>query len=241
MNEELKELPDHAHYPICAGRLNYIDKYCRRIFVVTCIISLAFIMISFTTTRIPLLALIPYKLFNGTILLSITLQCVEALIMALLAAFGYGRRKFCNVVLFVIYTAMTVVSLFSHYEINSICFIITGIIGMLVTFRSYSIFSDHRRLTEIEGYPYFNERFAYQEDHKSYTPYFENVERNAPGNEMKQPEKVQPVDFTGNEQPADMQDMPDMPDITVSAPDNGTERIFRPEREKFCTSGIKKN
>lgn len=231
-NPELSEQQNHGHYPVCLGRKTAIEKYCRRIFgyaFFSCIIMSVFTLfgVNFAVISwIPSLLGQPYEVSH------ILTQLAILIGMLIISAFGCGQRKFYNVILLVIYLAVTVISLFSEETISRICGFIIGAAGVLTCYKAPFVMLEYNQLMQTEGFPLFNEHLAEQEENRIYKSIHDRECYNDGfDNSMIQPKETKETAFTGRNIYAEM---PEMLDLPIPASSNDAEKVFSVGSEKFC-------
>lgn len=169
-NPELTELPEHGHYSACRGRMTEIDAYCRRCFACTAIICTAMIVLTWMTLRFSVISLIPNLIGDGSNPAGNLIQTLILLGIIVMSGLSTGKYKIFNAVIFLLYCAMLICCAFSRNP-GDIFTSLFSIAGIIFTFRSIKVFLDYRQLSRTEGFPDFNERLTYQEEHREYTPY----------------------------------------------------------------------
>jgi len=154
-NPLLEEKPDHAHYTACLARKDEIDRYCNRAFSYTVFISIVMAVITLTTTEIPLVSLIP-GLFGGSWSVPhIFIQLLELVGLCILAAAACSKKKILLVVLMIFYIALTGASLVTGTFPGVFIAFMFGIIGFMLTVKSFFIYRDYEQLKTTEGWPHF--------------------------------------------------------------------------------------
>lgn len=206
MNIELKELPNHAHYPVCLDRMCSIDAFCRKQSGFTLAASFLMTILTWFTVRFPVISVIPNLIGDSTEAVPNIVQTFLILAMALLSVASVLKYKIFSVVLFVIYAVMFIFGCVS-YEPMAYFSIIIGFIGTMFSFRAVGFYLDYKQLCQTEGFPDFNERFTYQNEHGDYISRFEKNVRFGSDGRMSEPE-FQPgnctTDDRGHEPTAEM-------------------------------------
>lgn len=235
INEELAEKPEHGHYPVCLGRLNAINAYCRRSFFYTAAVCLLMIILTIFTIRFNVISWLPNLIGDGTTVGANLVQTLLLLAMAGMSALAVGKYKFFNMLLFVIYLTMAFSCFFTNYFFDVLSFFI-GAVGAALTFKSFSAFLDYRQLSQTEGFPFFNKRLAEQEENSEYVSrYGENI-TGCKDKVMDEPKQsVQPAEFTGKSLAAEMDSLdksaviPELPEISRSV-----DKLYAPQHKKYC-------
>lgn len=257
-NPDLAEKPDHAHYPVCRGRLDAIENVSQNTLKVTIPISLLMALLSLLSVPLHVVGWIPLmftlkdaQAFNMGIGFSI-MQTVCCFVMLLFAFLGCTKRKIFTVILFFLYAFMLVSSLFIRLTPFDIITALIGIVGVVNSFGSLKGYRDFKQLRNTEGYPVFSDILAEDEEKKKISPdgYYRDhyskllheklkKERNI-DNSIGTSGKVSGKDpITALSQPvsAEKKDIGEMPELTI----NSTPRTsappsrFKPKREKEGT------
>lgn len=175
INENLTELPEHAHYSVCLERKKQIDRLSSRIFIFSIITGIIMALMTFFGLPLSAVSLIPSLFgdkFNAYYLI---FQWSEIILLAVIAGIGCGKYKVCQLVLFAVYCFIIIGCFISGIKmVDSIPFAI-GTAGVIITYPSISAFLDYRQLSETEGFPYFSRIFAQHEDNPVYkSQYIDN-------------------------------------------------------------------
>ncbi len=237
-NDKLAESPDHSHYPVCLGRLNAINAYSRRIFFYTAGACILMFIFTIFTVRFNIISVIPNLFGDGTTVAANFVQTLVLLLMVFMAWLGAMDKKIFDVILFAVYAAMFISVLFTNNAWDLLTLII-GAAGTALTFRSYGNYCDFEQLVHTEGYPFFNERLAQQEENNSYSAQYEEEYRSHENKSMENPEDgISAAVFSGNDTEAEMEEI-----FAASVPDENSTaaRIYSPRCGKFCTMSEIKN
>ncbi len=246
MNEELREKPNHAHYPICRGRLSDIEKHSRQIFFYTLIVCV--IMAFFSVLCVPMHVIgwlpmifnseeISKGAFNVSFGFGFTqvLCCVAIVVFSVL---NLGKRKTFGIVLFVIYMVLTISSIFFTLTGLDVITTIIGIMGMYYCRGVFRDGKDYQQLANTEGFPMFSVVLAEYDDQKgkpnflhtkSGKDYYDSMNQQsaAPVAPVQQPQSyVKPQNPLGN-----------MPELNTSgmSRSGASEGLFKPKSGKEGT------
>ena len=179
MNEELREKPNHAHFPICRGRMDGINANCFRVFLFTLVSGV--IMGGLSLFRIPLhvVGWIP-MIFNseeiskGPFNISQGFALTQALccgVLIVFASLNMGKRKIFGEILFFIYFALLLSSLLASLSGIDVATLIIAILGVYYCSRSFKDKRDYEQLSETEGFPNFSVVLAESDDKYVYPSY----------------------------------------------------------------------
>lgn len=160
-NQDLAEKPDHAHYPICRGRLDAINNMSAQIFKVTVLSSLLLMLFSFLSIPMHVIGWIPliFTMEDIKIGMDVTFgfrQMFMCLLLVVISALGCTRHKFFNIIMLAIYVLMLVFSLFVRLTAFDALTAFIGAIGTCVSIGSVKAYGDYKQLMETEGYPIFS-------------------------------------------------------------------------------------
>ncbi len=217
INSELAEKPNHEHYLACLSRMQDINKICHRCFLYTLISGFILGTLTFFTLRFSVISIIPNLVGESTEVGSSLVQVAILLGMTTLSAVSVFKYKFCNVILFAIYCAMTVTSLFSR-EFADVFTFMVGAGGIIFTYRAYGVWCDYRQLMNTEGFPHFSLRLAEEDESDGYVPMY--------GSKI----------YTNNDEPQPIIDIPEV-DVSEISKD---ETDSSPEMEELSLDFINK-
>lgn len=232
INDKLTESPDHSHYPVCLGRLNAINAYSRRIFFYTAGACILMFIFTLFTVRFNIISVIPNLFGDGTTVAANFVQTLLLLLMVVMAWLGAMDRKIFDVILFAVYASMFLSTLFTNNAWDLLTFVI-GAAGTALTFRSYGNYCDFEQLVHTEGYPFFSERLAEQEENNSYSAQYEEEYYSREKKVMENPEDgISAVVFSGKDTIAEMEEV-----LTAAVPDESRTavKVYAPRCGKFCT------
>ena len=179
MNEELREKPNHAHYPICRGRLDAIGKNSLRIFFYTLIVGLIMGFFSVLCVPMHVIGWIP-MIFNseeiskGAFNVSFGFGFAQVLCCAALIVFAVlnlGKRKVFGLVLSLIYIVLTISSLLATLTGFDVITAIIGIMGIYYCRNALKDKRDYEQLSNTEGFPMFSVIVAEYDDQKEQQNY----------------------------------------------------------------------
>ncbi|SHM56347.1 hypothetical protein [Ruminococcus flavefaciens] len=261
-NPELIEKPDHAHYPVCRGRLDEINDIGRRTFFYTIGVCCILALFSLLATPMHLVGWVPLMFtlkdataFGMSAHFSIS-QLSMCFVFFIIALLGTTSRKIFNVITFFLYALMLVISILVRLTPFDFITAIAGAGGMFVSIGALKGYSDFKQLRNTEGYPIFSTILADHDDQKKHSPngynkkHFDKLlhekamrERNiAPNNTNGQ----QPVlNLTQPQSPVN-NDIGAMPSLNVTSPVRnsavGQKFVPKAHKEVFfsdCTLKIK--
>ncbi len=230
-NPKLKELPDHKHYAACLNRKLEIDDYCQKLFVQVCIYCVMMLLLTFFTVRFTVISWIPSLFGSSTELLPFFTQILIVVGIGVLAGVNCSSHKICGVILFFIFLAMAFFGMIQMNLPNSASFII-GVAGVVASFRSIGVYFDYEQLKNTEGYPYFSQTIAYQEENSVYNKPYRNSPQPVVDDVFEEPEDtsfaaLDPLDV--------ITEMPAIPASIKSAlPVDKAAIKFVPNSGKFC-------
>ena len=228
-NKKLAEKPDHGHYPVCLGRKTDIERNSTTVLAYTCGACAALLVASLLTGRFAVISWIPALFGDSTDVGSLFVQIVEIIAIVGLAALNCSKNhRICGVLLFGIYLAMAVFGLLGMGS-NSFDFM-TFALGAMGAAKSFILIPDYldwQQLKETEGFPHFNERFAFQNENSEYAPVHTGEEAS---DKMSAPDQLDIKHFTG------LDNMPEMPELQSSNQfgDPGMGAVYVPECGKYC-------
>ena len=175
-NPDLMEKPNHAHYPICRGRLDAIENISQNIFKVTIPMSIFMTLLSFLAVPLHVVGWIPLmftlkdaKAFNMGLGFSL-MQAVCCLSMLLFSVLGCTKRKIFNVILFFMYALMLVSSLLIRLTVFDIITAIMGGVGVVNSFGALKGYRDFKQLSNTEGFPVFSAILTEYDERKQESP-----------------------------------------------------------------------
>lgn len=228
-NKKLAEKPDHGHYPVCLGRKTDIEKNSSTVLAYTIGACAALLVASLLTARFSVISWIPALFGDSTDVGALFVQILEILAIVGLAAVNCSKNhRICGVILFAIYLAMAVFGLIGLS--SNTADLLTFALGSFGAARSVVLIPDYldwQQLKETEGFPHFNERFAYQNENSNYAPVHTGE---GASDKMSSPDQINIKNFTG------LDNMPEMPELPSAnqfgAPGMGA--VYIPECGKYC-------
>ena len=247
MNEELREKPNHAHYPICQGRLTEIQNHSHTLFVFTLCSCLIMAFFSALCVPIHVIGWIPMIFnsseigkgaFNVSLGFGFTqiLACVAIVVFAIL---NCGKRKVFGIVLFFIYFALLLSSLLATLTGFDVVTLIIAILGVYYCRGVFRDSRDYEQLSQTEGFPMFSVVLAEYDDKKGQQPFLQtksgkdyfqsrNQMNNAPSAPAYKPSQNRPDPDNG---------LGDMPELNVAALSRSgvSQSIFSPKSGKEGT------
>lgn len=231
-NPELIEKPDHAHYPVCRGRLDEIEEISRKTFFYTLAVSGILAFFSLLQVPMHLAGWVPLMFtIQDTVAFNMgagfsLFQLIMCLVIAGISLIGCTKHKIATVIMFFLYVLTFVCSLIARISAFDFITAIIGIGGMYVSSGSLKGYSDYKQLRNTEGFPIFSTVLADHDDMKKNSPngynkrYFEkllrekalrerNIAPNAAGGRQPVPNLTKP-------QSADTNDIGGMPALNVA-------------------------
>lgn len=210
--------PDHSHYPACLGRLEAIKMHGNAIFIYTVVISVFLLIFSIFGIKMAVISWIPSAVCavsgNDESMLAYFFQLLGVAGIFILSFLNYGKRKFCGIILNIIYVFIGFTPLFYMYSPLDIFSVIIGIAGAAMSLSAYGDFKDYTQLSDTEGFPIFLEYYTAQQERKAGAKQAEERyeqlrrERLAQLNEKNAPESVsvpdEPAPFAGPERRAQL-------------------------------------
>ena len=179
INEDLREKPNHAHYPICRGRMGDIESNSHKIFFFTLFACVIMAFLSILCIPMHVVGWIP-MIFNseeiskGAFHLSLGFgfsQVLSCAAIVVIAALNMGKRKVCGVVMLIIYGALLLSSLLASLTGFDVVTTIFGILGLYYSRDTIRDKRDYEQLSKTEGFPLFNVILAEYDDQKNQQPY----------------------------------------------------------------------
>lgn len=228
-NKKLAEKPDHGHYPVCLGRKTDIERNSVTVLAYTCAACAVLLTGSLITARFSVISWIPALFGDSTDVGALFVQILVILAIVGLAAVNCSKKyRICGVILFMIYLAMGIFGIIGVGS-NSADFL-TFAIGALGAVKSAVLIPDYldwKQLKETEGFPHFNERFAYQNENSNYAPVHTGE---GASDKMSSPDQIDIKNFTG------LDNMPEMPELPSANQfgDPGVGAVYIPECGKYC-------
>lgn len=226
-NDELREKPNHAHYPICRGRMGDIKSHGQAIFIFTLIASLIMSFLSFLRVPMHVIGWIP-MIFNSEEIskgafnvsmgfgLSQVLCCVT---MAVFSALNWGKHKVFGIVLFIIYLVLLISSLLISLTGLDVLTCIIGILGLYYCRGVLRDKRDYEQLAQTEGFPLFSVVLAENDDKYGYSSYIKTKHGldyyNKRTQQNSAPAAHAPVQPQINPKPENV--LGDMPELNISA------------------------
>ena len=245
-NPVLAEKPNHAHYPVCRGRLDEINKISYKTFYYTIGASLIMGLLSMMRVPLNVVGWIPMiftmeenQAFNMSFGFSLT-QFIMCLVFCFISALGCSKQKQFTVITFVLYLLMFVSSLFNIFSMFDMITGLLGFIGMCVSFLSLTAYKDFKQLEKTEGFPIFSTILADYEDQKKKNPngfskrHFDQLMREKLKNERNTHDvsnlnggsQQQGISDFSKPQSADTDDIGEMPELSVK-PIVRTEAVYK--------------
>jgi hypothetical protein len=259
-NPELIEKPDHAHYPVCRGRLDEIEEISRKTFFYTLGTNGVLALFSLLQVPMHLVGWVPLlftmqdtSAFNMGAGFSL-FQLIMCLVIAGISLLGCTRHKIFTAIMFLLYALTFVCSLIARLTGFDFITVIIGIGGMYNSLGALKGYTDYKQLSNTEGFPIFSTVLADHEDMKKYSPngynkrHFDKLlrekalrERNMAPNQSG---SSSPVPNLAQPQSADTKDIGGMPTLNVTRPARNTsvEQKFIPKAHKelfFSDSTLK--
>lgn len=259
-NPELIEKPNHAHYPICRGRLDEINEISRKTLFYTLGASALMALLSLLATPLHVVGWIPLmftftdtKAFGMGAAFAIV-QFIMCLVLCVIALLGCTRHKIFTAVMSVIYTLMLICSMVANMTRFDIITAFIGAGGIYASWGAIKGYIDHKQLRNTEGYPIFSTVLADHDDQKQLNPngynkkHFDkllrekalrerNIDPNTANSSQAPPNLAQPQSAAKN-------DIGEMPALNVTRPvrNSSVERKFVPKDHKevfFSDSTLK--
>ena len=231
-NPVLIEKPDHAHYPVCRGRLDEIEAISRKTFFYT--LASCGIMAFFSLLQVPmhLAGWVPLMFtMQDTAAFDMgagfsLFQLIMCLVIAGISLIGCTKHKIFTVIMFFLYVLTLVCSLIARLSGFDFITVVIGIGGMYTSIGSLKGYSDYKQLKNTEGFPIFSTVLADHDDMKKYSPngynkrHFDkllrekalrerNIAQNASGSNRSVPNLAKP-------QSSDTNDIGGMPALNVA-------------------------
>lgn len=189
INTKLTELPNHGHYTVCAGRMYEIKRTGKLCFGASAVICVLLLILTWLTFRFSIISMIPNLIGDGGDPAANMVQTLIVLAMLLLACMGTGKYKICHVLLFVLYCAMLISCAFSR-NASDVFTVILSLAGIIFSWKIPMACFDYNQLRLTEGFPDFNERLTYQNEHSEYEA-LHGCKHYSKGAQMAEPEIVQ--------------------------------------------------
>lgn len=244
INQDLREKPNHAHYPICRGRLDEIQSHSRRLLYCTLVVFLLMAFFSFLCVPLHVVGWIP-MLFNteeiskGAFHTSLGFGMSEVFFCAaiiFIAFLNCGKRKVFGIVMLVIYAVLLLASLLVYLSPFDY---ITTFMSALGLYFSRSVFKDKRdyeQLSKTEGFPMFSVILAEYDDQKEQQPFIRTQSGKDYYNKASQQGSA-PAAPTVQSYANPNSGLGNMPEIGVAASARQTARSgrFEPKPEKEGT------
>ncbi|MBR4627321.1 MAG: hypothetical protein IKO47_06440 [Ruminococcus sp.] len=228
-NQKLAEKPDHSHYPVCLDRKMEIDRNSLRLLKYTLLACGVLAAFSAFTARFAVISWIPSLFGDTTEVAPLLIQLLEIALICGVAALNCGRWKICGVILTGLYLSMVIFGNIGMVNDNGadVFTVILGAGGVGSSIWTVNDYLDWNQLSETEGFPQFNERFAYQNDNPDYRPLHTGE---GASDKMSSPELVGMKQFTG------LDNMPEMPAIGTAKDfgSAGIGDIYIPDSGKYC-------
>jgi hypothetical protein len=266
-NPELAEKPNHAHYPMCRGRLDKIEDICKDTFYFTILSSAVMGLFSLLMTPMEVVGWIPLmftlqktEAFQMSAMFSVVqaLMCVVLVVIALLGCF---KHKIFTVIMFFVYLMMTLSSLFIWLTSFDIFTLILGAVGVYKSAGILKGYKDYKQLRNTEGFPLFSIILTEYDERKADSPdgYYQDhyqkllqekiaKERNLSNSLDASGKKTGKSKLTQFARPssAETNGLGDMPELNVNTMVNRNvnEAIFKPKGAKegaFSDSPLKNN
>ena len=244
MNEDLREKPNHAHYPICRGRMGDIESHSHKLFFYTLFACIIMAFLSILCIPMHVIGWIP-MIFNseeiskGAFHVSIGFgfsQVLSCVAIVVIAALNLGKRKACGVILLIIYFALLLSSLLASLTGFDVVTAMISFMGLYYSRCTIKDKRDYEQLSKTEGFPLFNVILAEYDDNKNYQPflktkygtdYFNKANQNnsAPAAPLHEPPKnyYEPDNGLG--------DMPELNTVSLSGT-NAARGRFSPRSGK---------
>lgn len=257
-NPDFLEKPDHAHYPICRGRLDAIEAVSQNTLKVSIPICLFMVVLSLLAVPLHVVGWIPLmftlkdaKPFGMGVGFSI-MQTVCCLVMLLFAFLGCTKRKIFNVILFFMYAFMLVSSLLIRLTVFDIITAIMGGVGVVNSFGALSGYRDFKQLQNTEGYPLFSAILTEYDEKKQQSPdgyyrdHYNKLLREKIKKERNIDNSIDPSGKADGKDPitslsqplsAEKDGLGEMPELTINnvLRQNADPSRFKPKKEKEGT------
>lgn len=188
-NPDIEEKENHGHYGSCLDRMKQIDRLSRKCFVYAAVSGIVMLFLTWMTFRMKVISFIPELIGDRASLAANSVQSLIIIAMAAAAFAAVVRYKIFDLLLFVIYSAMFILGAVSHSP-DDILTLIIGVGGIIVSYKAPLLFLDSIQLKNTEGYPHFNERVTYQNEHKEFISRYEEEYHNNKTAEMSEAEAV---------------------------------------------------
>lgn len=229
-NKKLAARPDHGHYPVCLGRKTDIERNSSTVLAYTICACLILLVATLMTATLSVISWIPQLFGDSTDAVPLFIQIFEiVLIVGLSAATCSKNYRICGVILFGLYLAMGIFGLIGIGS-NTADFLTfaVGAAGAAKSFMLVPDYLDWQQLKETEGFPHFNERFAFQSENPDYSPVHTG---DGSTDKMSAPDQVDLQQFTG------LDNMPEMPALPTAKQfgASGKGAVYFPEGGKYCT------
>ena len=262
-NPDLMEKPDHAHYPMCRGRLDAINDICKDTLFYTLVVSAVLAFFSLLATPMEVVSWIPFiftlqdaKAFGMSFGFSV-FQLLMSLMLSVVALLGLVKHKIFTVIMFFVYLGMLVSSLFivlTRFDF------LTAILGAVGVYKSAGIlkgYRDFKQLRKTEGYPLFSAILTEYDERKAESPdgyYRDHYQKLLQEKLAKERNLSSSLDASGKStlsqlvkpSSAETNGLGEMPELTVNTMVNRNVNaaIFKPKGAKegtFSDSPLKNN
>ena len=227
-NKKLEEKPDHGHYAVCLSRKLDIDRNATQLLKYTLSMCIGMIICTIFMLRFAVISWIPSLLGESTEVAPLFTQLLIIALIALLAMLNCGRWKICGVILTGIFAAMVIfgnIGLAREDSSTDLITVLLGAFGIVRSFMSVPDYLDWKQLSETEGFPLFNIRFAVQNDNPDYVPVHTGEDAS---DQMSAPEQVNEMPFGLNSQYSEM------PALTAPKINGKSIYTFDPSEGKHC-------
>lgn len=206
-NKNLAEKPDHAHYPVCLGRMTTINDSCHKFFRDALVANGGLVILTIFGQYIPVISLISTQF---GVLTDVRVMFIEWLMItgiSVMTGFACGKRKYFNIIALVLYAMMAIGGLIHNDKIGGAAsfLICTTVVAMNLKMFMYCF--EYNQLSKTEGFPLFNERLSEYDQN--------NITKN-----MQTPD-----DYTAPSAPITSPTVAAVP----SVPDNGSSTAVMPE------------
>lgn len=226
-NKKLEEKPDHGHYADCLSRKLEIDKNALQLLKYTLSMCIGMILCTLFSLRFAVISWIPSLLGESTDVAPLFTQLLILVLIAVLAMLNCGRWKICGIILTGLFIAMVIFGNIGlvHDSNTDLFTVLLGVFGIIRSYMSVPDYLDWNQLSETEGFPQFNLRFAEQNDNPNYVPV--HTGENA-SDQMSSPEAVNELPFGLNSQYSEM------PELTAPKANIKSLYTLDPSEGKHC-------
>lgn len=206
-NPALLAQPNCGHYDACCTRMIQIKSFSSRLFLFTTISNGFMILSTFLGLHLGPFSLLPSLAGENYSIGYMLIQLAELILMEVLAVLGFIRYKECSSVLCVIYVLAVLSGIGGGRDCIMNGGFIVAVIGVILSYPSFSVCADFKQLVETEGYPYFNRLFEEPENPGYQATYMEQFKKVKKNPERRFGDNA-PIPLTGDELMTDLKDVP---------------------------------